>query len=68
VRDEFGRVESNGLRGNRVWIQEDTERSYSQTEYGKNALVVGERGNSENPRRCTLPIPGDGVSGMSLGG
>jgi hypothetical protein len=25
-----------------MWIQEDTERYYSQTEYGKNALVVGD--------------------------
>jgi hypothetical protein len=27
-----------------VWIWEDTKRDYSQTEYGKNALVVGNGG------------------------
>jgi hypothetical protein len=33
------------------WIKEDTERDYSQTEYGKNALVVCEsdRGDGEHP-------------------
>ena len=30
-------------------IQEDTERDYSQTIYGKNALVVGDGGDGENP-------------------
>jgi hypothetical protein len=29
-------------------IQEDTERDYSQTEYGKNALVVGDGGDGEH--------------------
>jgi hypothetical protein len=32
-------------------IWEDIERDYSQTEYGKNALVVGNRGNGGNPRQ-----------------
>jgi hypothetical protein len=33
------------------WIKEDTEQDYSQTEYGKNALVVGESdgGDREHP-------------------
>jgi hypothetical protein len=30
-----------------VWVQENTERDYSQTEYGKNVLVVGDRGDEE---------------------
>jgi hypothetical protein len=34
------------------WIQEDTERDYSQREYGKNALVVCDGDDSETPRRC----------------
>jgi len=34
-----------------VWIQEDAERDYSQTEYGITSLVVGDRGDGENPRR-----------------
>ena len=33
----------------RIVIQEDTERDYSQTIYGKNALVVGDGGDGENP-------------------
>jgi hypothetical protein len=31
-----------------AWIQEDTERDYSQREYRKNVLVVGDRVDSEN--------------------
>jgi hypothetical protein len=33
------------------WIEEGTERDYSQTEYGKNTLVVGESdgGDGEHP-------------------
>jgi hypothetical protein len=27
-----------------AWIQEDTERDYSQREYGKNAVVIGNGG------------------------
>jgi hypothetical protein len=42
------------------WIQEDTERDYSQTEYGKNTLVVGDRGDAENPQ-ATLIQGDDGV-------
>jgi hypothetical protein len=30
-----------------VWIQEDTERDYNQREYGKNALVVSDRGDGD---------------------
>jgi hypothetical protein len=43
-------------QGKIAWIQEDTERDYSQTEYGKNALV-GDGGNRENPR--AMLIQGD---------
>jgi hypothetical protein len=40
-----------------VWIQEDTERDYSRTEYGINSLVVGDiGGDGENP------LGGDGDS------
>jgi hypothetical protein len=31
-----------------VWIHNDTERYYSQTEYGNNPLVVGDGGDGEN--------------------
>jgi hypothetical protein len=31
-----------------AWIQEDTERDYSQREYGKNVLVGGDGGDGEN--------------------
>jgi hypothetical protein len=55
----FERINSDHLQGTMVWVQEDTERDYSQTEYGKNVLVVGNRGDDENPqgdadsrRRC----------------
>jgi hypothetical protein len=37
-------------------IQEDTERDYSQTEYGTNALVFGDGGDAEN--RQATPIRG----------
>jgi hypothetical protein len=47
--------------GWRQWTQEDTERDYSQTEYGINTLVVGDGGDSENPL-ATL-IQGDDVGG-----
>jgi hypothetical protein len=56
-----------------AWIQWDTERDYSQTEYGKNALVVGESegGGREHPdssgddsrRRCARD---DGVVNQPL--
>jgi hypothetical protein len=36
-----------------AWVQEDTERDYSQREDGKNALVVGDGGDGENPSRAT---------------
>jgi hypothetical protein len=38
-----------------MWIQENTERDYSQRKYGKNALVVSngdDADDGENPRRC----------------
>jgi hypothetical protein len=57
----FERVEGNDWRGMMALIWEDIERDYSQTEYRKNPLVVGDRGNGENPQRCTLPIQGDDV-------
>jgi hypothetical protein len=36
------------------WIQENTKRHYSQTEYGKNVLVVGDRADGENPGAIML--------------
>jgi hypothetical protein len=41
-------VNGNHLQGMMKWIQEDAERDYSQAEYGKNALVVGNGGDDEN--------------------
>jgi hypothetical protein len=35
------------VRKDCTWIQENTERDYSQTEYGKNVLVVGDGGNGD---------------------
>jgi hypothetical protein len=46
----FERVEGNDWQGTMVWIQEDIERDYSQTEYGRDTLVAGDGGNGENPR------------------
>jgi hypothetical protein len=34
------------------WIQEDTERDYSQREYGKTVVVVSDGGHGENPSQC----------------
>jgi hypothetical protein len=44
-RDESGfeRVEADNLRETMTWTQGDTERGYSQTEWGKNALAEGMR-------------------------
>jgi hypothetical protein len=50
-----------------AWIQEDTEQDYSQREYGKNLLVVGDGSDGENefsttntentaPQRRLLPF------------
>jgi hypothetical protein len=36
-------VEDNDWRGTMGWIWKDTKPDYSQTEDGKNTLVVGER-------------------------
>jgi hypothetical protein len=41
-------VEDNNWRGTVAWIWEDTRRDYSQTEYGKYALVVGDGDDGEN--------------------
>jgi hypothetical protein len=45
-------VKRRGFGRELEWIQEDTERDYSQREYGMNALVVGDGGDGENPQRC----------------
>jgi hypothetical protein len=53
------RVESNDCRGKILWIQENTERDYSQRKYGKNTLVVGNGDygdDGENPRRCRFKV------------
>jgi hypothetical protein len=42
-----------------AWIQWDTERDYSQTEYGKNTPVVGVGGDGEN--LWAMLIQGDDV-------
>jgi hypothetical protein len=52
ARDGFERVESNDWRGKIVHEFRKIQSNYSQTEYGKNALVVGDRGDGENPRQC----------------
>jgi hypothetical protein len=41
-------VNGDHLQWTMTWIQEDTERDYSQREDGKNALVVGDGGDGEN--------------------
>jgi hypothetical protein len=41
-------VNGDHLQRKMEWIQGDTERNYSQAEYGKNVLVVGDRGDGEN--------------------
>jgi hypothetical protein len=46
--------EGDDSRRTMAWIWEDTERDYSQTEYGKNALVVGDGGDGENPRAMLI--------------
>jgi hypothetical protein len=53
------RVESNNWRGKIMWIQENTERDYSQRKYGKKALVVGTGDygdDGENPRQCRFKV------------
>ena len=44
-------VNGDHLQGTMAGIQNGTERDYSQTEYGKNALVVckSDRGDGEHP-------------------
>jgi hypothetical protein len=49
-----------------VWIQDDTERYYSQTEYGKNILVAGNRGEGEYP--WVMLIQGGDKQGINLRG
>jgi hypothetical protein len=49
-RRRCARVNGDHLQGIMVWIQENTERDYSQRKYGKNALVVGDGDDGETPR------------------
>jgi hypothetical protein len=49
-------IQGDDVRGTMVWIQEDTGRDYSQKVYGKNALVVGDGDDGENPRRCRFKV------------
>jgi hypothetical protein len=48
-----------------VCIQEETKQDYSQTEYGKNTLVVGDGRNSENPLQCRLKATNHDVRASS---
>jgi hypothetical protein len=41
-------VNGDHLQRTMTWIQEDTERDYSQREDEKNALVVGDGADGEN--------------------
>jgi hypothetical protein len=52
-------VNGDHLQGMMVWIQEDTERDYSQREYGKNVVVVGD---ADSRRRCAR-VNGDDLQG-----
>jgi hypothetical protein len=47
--DGFERVESNNWRGKIARGFRRIQSNYGQTEYGKNGLVVGDRGDGENP-------------------
>ena len=49
-KNGFERVECKDWRGKIVWIQENTERDYSQRKYVKNALVVGDRDDNSRER------------------
>jgi hypothetical protein len=49
ARDGFDKVESNHQRGKIMGRFRRIKSNYSQTEYGKNTLVVGDRGDGENP-------------------
>lgn len=52
-------VEGNDWRWTMACIWEDTERDYSQTEYGKNAqLVTGDGCDGENPRAMLIQVRG----------
>jgi hypothetical protein len=57
-------VNGDHLQGTMVWFEEDTERDYSQREDGKNALVVSDGDDGENPQ--ATPIQGD--DGVDLRG
>jgi hypothetical protein len=59
IKSIGGRVERNNWRGMMAWIQEDTERDYSQREYGKSILVLGDGGDGENSP--AMLIQGDDV-------
>jgi hypothetical protein len=50
-------VNGDHLQGTMVWFEEDTERDYSQREDGRNALMVSDGDDGENPR--ATPIQGD---------
>ena len=45
-------VKQRGFQRELESIQEDTERDYSQREYGKNVLVVGDGDDEITPQRC----------------
>jgi len=50
-RRRFEMVEINDWRGKIVCRFRRMQSDYSQTEYGKNTLMVGDGGDGENPRR-----------------
>jgi hypothetical protein len=52
----FDWINGDHLQRTMAWVQENTVGDYSQREDGKNALVVGEGSDGENPLR------GDGDS------
>jgi hypothetical protein len=54
-RDGFERVERNDWRGKIVRGFRRIQSNYSQTEYGKNALVVGDSCDGENPQVMLNP-------------
>jgi hypothetical protein len=44
-----------------VWVQENTERDYSQREDRKNVLEFGDGGDIENPQATLIQGDDDGV-------
>ena len=59
-------VNGDHLQGMMEWIENDTERDYSQREDGKTALVFGDRGDGENPE-ATLIQESERLSTTNLG-